>query len=246
MSLNEIFLHLQKNQHKKMNELGQKRVGDIVAGDFRTAGIFSAAGIDFCCGGGQTLEEACLDKRVDIGKMETDLFRMMQTPIPRGYNYNEWEPGFLCDYIVNTHHTFVRKNLPELLFYTRKIAGVHGEHHPELITVQQLFEKVYHELTTHLQKEEEGLFPAVKLLVRNEVTDKEALIAVLKGLNAEHESAGGAMDEINRLTKGYLVPADACNTYMVTLKNLKEFEDDLHIHVHLENNILFPKILQIQ
>ena len=228
-----------------MEDLRNKAVGDIVAGDFRTAGIFSDAGIDFCCGGKQILEEACLEKGVDISKLETELASVMDLPVTHTQNFKEWELDFLCDYLVNTHHKFVVRKLPELLFYTQKIAAVHGAHHPELIEVSGLFEKINEELTQHLHHEEKVVFPAIKSLVRSGEADKIAIKGEIDRLGREHDFAGGSMDKINWLTEGYKVPGDACNTYMVTLKLLKEFEDDLHIHVHLENNILFPKTLQL-
>jgi regulator of cell morphogenesis and NO signaling len=226
-------------------DLRHKAVGDIVAGDFRTAGIFAGAGIDFCCGGKQSLSEACLEKGLDISNLETELKSVMDLPMTPSQNFNEWELDFLCDYIINTHHKFVVKKLPELVFYTQKIAAVHGVHHPELIEVSRLFEKINEELTQHLHHEEEVVFPAIKSVVGNGVWDKIAIKAEIDRLRGEHDFAGGSMDQINRLTGGYNMPGDACNTYMVTLKLLKEFEDDLHIHVHLENNILFPKTLQL-
>jgi regulator of cell morphogenesis and NO signaling len=240
-----ICKELIKGKRTMNQDLRNKAVGDIVARDFRTAGIFSGAGIDFCCGGKQNLQEACLEKGMDISKLETELNSVMETPMSHAQNFNEWELDFLCDYIVNTHHKFVLKKLPELAFYTQKIAGVHGGHHPELLEVSKLFEKINIELVQHLQHEEEIVFPAIKSLVRNNEADKNVMKAEIDRLTGEHDFAGGSMDKINSLTGGYTVPSDACNTYQVSLKLLKEFEDDLHIHVHLENNILFPKALQL-
>jgi regulator of cell morphogenesis and NO signaling len=139
----------------------------------------------------------------------------------------------------------VLKKLPELEFYTEKIASVHGGHHPKLIEVASLFKKIRNELIQHLHHEEEVVFPAIKSLVRNGEKDKIAIKTEIDRLTGEHDFAGGSMDKIKQLTGGYRVPEDACNTYRMTLKLLKDFEDDLHIHVHLENNILFPKTLQL-
>ncbi len=161
-------------------------------------------------------------------------------------NFKEWELGFLSDYIVNTHHKFVLKNLPELVFYTQKIADVHGAHHPELIEVASLFIKINEELLQHLKNEEEVLFPAIKEAEKHaSQLVKSTIISEITRMQGEHEFAGGAMDKINVLTQNYLIPDDACNTYRVSLKLLEQFEDDLHIHVHLENNILYPKALKM-
>ena len=161
-------------------------------------------------------------------------------------NFKNWDAGFLSDYIVNTHHKFVVKNLPDLVFYTQKIANVHGGHHPELIEVADLFAKINDELLQHLKNEEEVLFPAIKEAVQaNSAKAKQTIKSEIERMLGEHEFAGGAMDKINVITKGYQVPDDGCNTYRVAFKLLEQFEDDLHTHVHLENNILFPKALKI-
>jgi regulator of cell morphogenesis and NO signaling len=159
-------------------------------------------------------------------------------------NFKDWDPGFLCDFIMNTHHKFVLKNLPELAFYTQKIARVHGEHHPELLKIAELFSKINQELLQHLKNEEEVLFPAIKLVLDRSSSDARAtIISEISRMTGEHEFAGGAMDHISEISNHYLVPADGCNTYAVTYKLMQQFEDDLHIHVHLENNILYPKAL---
>jgi regulator of cell morphogenesis and NO signaling len=221
-------------------------IGEIVANDFRAASIFKEAGIDFCCGGYKFLSEACREKGSDQTLILEQLGLLAQTPLDYATNFKEWELGFLCDYIMNTHHKFVLKNLPELLFYTRKIADVHGNNHPELLEVAELFAKINEELLQHLKNEEEVLFPAIKIAgISASHQVKSIIFSEVTRMQGEHEFAGGAMDKINVLTKNYLIPADACNTYRVSLKLLEQFEDDLHIHVHLENNILYPKALKI-
>ena len=138
------------------------------------------------------------------------------------------------------------KNLPELNFYTRKIANEHGINHPELLEIAELFEKINQELSQHLKNEEVVLFPAIKeVLAKNTENARSTLISEISRMADEHEFAGGAMDHINVLSLNYTTPADACNTYQVAFKLLQQFEDDLHIHVHLENNILYHKALQL-
>ena len=223
-----------------------KLLGTIVTDDFRAAEVFKEAGIDFCCGGKKTLEEACREKGIDTGLLVDKLKELDLRPSVPGHNFNEWELGFLADYIVNTHHKYVLKTLPELVFYTAKIATVHGEHHPELIEVASLFGQINTELLQHMEKEEKVLFPAIKTAVGGNTPEAKAIISSeISRMSGEHEFAGGAMDKINILTFGYLLPSDACNTYQVALKLLNQFEDDLHIHVHLENNILYPKALSL-
>jgi len=221
-------------------------IGDIVANDFRTASVFKSNNIDFCCGGKKSLAEACLERGVDEEKVKLELQELAAIPPNARQDYRSWEPGFLCDYIVNTHHRYVLKTLPELVLYTRKIADVHGSHHPELIEVAALFEQINKELLQHLKNEEEVLFPAIKsVLAINDPESKRLIISEIARMAGEQEFAGGAMDTINTLTHHYVLPEDSCGTYQVTFKLLEQFEDDLHIHVHLENNILYPAALKL-
>lgn len=221
-------------------------IGEIVTRDFRAAEIFKNAGIDFCCGGNQSLELACKEKNLDSSVLETELAKLENTTVNALHNFNEWNLDFLCDYIVNTHHKTVLKLLPQLRVYTQKIAQVHGPHHQELIAIANLFDKINEELLQHLRNEEEVLFPAIKELLKNNSPEAKAtVISEITRMKGEHEFAGGAMDKINVLSDNYSVPADGCSTYQVAYKLLEQFEDDLHIHVHLENNILYPKALKL-
>ncbi len=230
----------------KQNNYIQLSLGEIVVEDFRTASLFKEKGIDFCCGGKKSLEEACAEKSLNITDIINELQVLKQTSSNPSQNFKDWELGFLSDYIVNTHHKYVLKTLPELVFYTQKIATVHGANHPELVTVADLFGKINTELLQHLQKEEEVLFPAIKeALHTSSLKAKRTIASEITRMSSEHEFAGGAMDKINELTNNYTIPEDACSTYKVSLKLLEQFEDDLHIHVHLENNILYPKSLEL-
>lgn len=221
-------------------------IGKIVADDYRAAEIFKRAGIDFCCGGFKRMDDACKEKNIDAGKLNNELKELQLTPVTPQFDFNNWDLGFLCDYIVNTHHKYVLKTLPELVQYTLKIAQVHGESHMELIVVASMFEEINRELLQHLKNEEEVLFPAIKEVLKSNSTQAKAtIISEITRMNAEHEFAGGAMDKINVLTGGYKLPEGACNTYLVTFKMLEAFEDDLHTHVHLENNILYLKAIEL-
>ncbi len=226
-------------------EWADQTIGEIVANDFRTSSVFKKAGIDFCCGGKQTLEEACSEKGIAQGEI-ISAFEKLKYETTVSHNFKDWQPDFLSDYIVNTHHHFVRKNLPELLFYTDKIAAVHGSNHPELIEIARLFSQINNELLQHLKNEEEVLFPEIKKMVsESDENSADIIKSEIDRMLGEHDFAGGAMDKINKLSSCYNVPEDGCNTYQVAFKMLEQFEDDLHVHVHLENNILFPKALQM-
>ena len=229
-----------------MKTYKQTKIGDIVTQDFRAAEVFKKAGIDFCCGGSQSLEAACRDKKLDVAEIESELEKLENSEPGSSHKFNEWKLDFLCDYIVNTHHQTVMKLLPELTFYTQKIAEVHGDNHPELPEIANLFAQVDTELRQHLRNEEEVLFPSIReVLKTNSAESKATIISEITRMTGEHEFAGGAMDKINELSHHYAVPEDGCNTYRVAYKLLEQFEDDLHIHVHLENNILYPKAMKL-
>jgi regulator of cell morphogenesis and NO signaling len=224
----------------------EQLLGNIVAKDFRAASLLSKAGLDFCCGGNKTLEAACIEKGIRTEEILKELDGLEKQPAVPGQNFNEWQPDFLCDYIVNSHHSYIRRTLSDLVFYTGKIRDVHGERHPELISVAELFGNISRELPAHMEKEEKVLFPAIKEALKTKSQDAMKVIyEEMDGMKEEHEFVGGAMDKINVITSGYKVPPDGCNTYTAAYRMLKQFEDDLHIHVHLENNILFPKALSI-
>ena len=156
-------------------------------------------------------------------------------------------------YIVGNHHAFVRQAMPVLLTHTKKVAGVHGDRHPELPEVARLFNEVAGEMTSHMAKEEQILFPYIVALEeasRSAGRGPSAPFGTVRNpirmMEAEHESAGDAMARIRSLTSDYAIPDGACTTYRVSLQELEAFERDLHEHVHLENNILFPKAARLE
>lgn len=227
-------------------DYASQQLGDIVVEDFRTAEVFKSFGLDFCCGGRKSLSDACAEKSIPVDNVIAKLDTLQYQPTVGGRNYNEWALDFLADYIVNTHHHYVDKTMPDLDFYTKKIANVHGHNHPELVQVADLFQQVNDELTQHMKHEEEVLFPAIKDAFKTQSAASKKIIAEeMERVLGEHDFAGQAMEKINIITGGYAVPGDACNTYMVSLKLLEQFENDLHTHIHLENNILFLKALKL-
>ena len=226
----------------------QTTVGAIVADDFRTAGVFEGHGIDFCCGGRITLAAICREKGLDLATLQQEIAEVKNTPVDRSHNYTAWSLPFLADYIVNTHHAYLNENTAQIVAYAEKIAGVHGAHHPEVKEIAAIFAKIATDMTAHLREEEEVLFPAIKRIdaakkagTTAEAADVETIKATLIRLDHEHQEIGDAIHAIRHLANGYVIPDDVCNTFMVTYQKLREFEDDLHKHVHLENNILFPK-----
>lgn len=230
----------------KREEIIQKTLGEIVTEDYRTAEVFKEVGLDFCCGGQKSLSEACAEKSLDPGALAGMLEDVVSQSRGSHHDFKSWDLVFLSDYIVNTHHIYVKKTMPDLLHYTQKIAQVHGSNHPELVVIAKIIHEVVKELKQHIKQEEEVLFPAIRRLLQlKDETAKAIIIEEITRMNSEHEFAGGSLDHINEITQGYALPEDACNTYRVAFELLAAFEDDLHTHVHLENNILFPKALSL-
>ena len=231
---------------------GEITIGEIVADDFRAATIFERHGIDFCCGGKIPLAEVCKSKGIELEALTSELESLQHEPVDRSQNYSSWSLSFLADYIVNPHHVYLKENDDQIVAYARKIASVHGEHHPEVIRIAVIFEKIATDMVAHLKEEEEVFFPALKRAEaartsgnQPDARDRETIRDSLVRLHREHEEVGDAIHEIRRLANGFKIPDGVCNTFMLTYRKLEEFEEDLHKHVHLENNILFLKATQL-
>ncbi len=223
--------------------LAERTVGDLVTEDFRRGAIFKRFGIDFCCGGGIPLTQACDRQGADIDEVVAALEELQQSALaPQHQWFDRWEPRHLVDHIVNHHHAYVRQAIPTLRAFTQKVARVHGDSRPELVQVARTFEELAREMASHMAAEEEVLFPMIKLGV-DKSGELRPLTEVIDDLEGEHDAAGGLMAEIRRLTSDFQPPDWACNTYRAAFVLLEEFESDLHTHVHLENNVLFPKVL---
>jgi regulator of cell morphogenesis and NO signaling len=227
-------------------------IGEIVATDYRTAKVFEAHGIDFCCGGKVALSAICQEKDINPDTLLREIDTVKTEQIDRSQNYTSWELPFLVDYIINTHHAYLKENDEQIAGYARKIAEVHGAHHPEVIEISAIFGKIATDMAAHLREEEEVFFPALKRAATERKSgnapaqaDLDVIKESLAKLGREHEEIGDAIHTIRHLSKEYAIPSDTCNTFMITYRKLREFEDDLHKHVHLENNILFPKASQL-
>lgn len=236
---------------KKSTE-NTETVGEIAVKDLRKAEVFKKYGIDFCCGGKKTLKEACEEKNIDVAKVEAELQEVNSAARISNVSYNDWNIDFLADYIINTHHSYVRKYLPEIGAYALKVARVHGDRHPELIEVHRNVQQINDELMDHLVEEERELFPYIKKIAqaRNAslplVKEVRDLASRIGEYEKEHSLVGEYLDKIRQLTYDYAIPGDACSSYTLLFKMLQEFEDDLHLHIHLENNILFPKSIDME
>jgi regulator of cell morphogenesis and NO signaling len=236
-----------------MRSIEKETVGGIVAGDYRAAEVFSNFGIDFCCKGDLTLDEACHKKGIDKQELLKKLGDQLNDNEHRAEDYTVWPLNKLADHIEKKHHKYVEDKIPVIKEYLDKICKVHGDKHPELFAIRDEFHEAAGELTAHMKKEELILFPYIRrILFAKE--ERSALIpphfgTVLNPVNMmrhEHTIEGERFERIAELSNNFTPPADACNTYRVTFALLKEFEEDMHLHIHLENNILFPKAIEME
>jgi len=232
--------------------LVEKTLAEIVTENIRAAIIFEEYGLDFCCRGNRNLKEACSDKNVDVQKIVNELANLSDTGSGT-QNVNDWQLDFLVDYILNNHHQYVRRMIPVISLHADKVASVHGKNHPETLRIADLFLAVREELEMHMMKEERILFPQIKQMVQTQKENSQyfappfgSIQNPIMMMEYEHTSAGDALSQIRELSNNYTHPEDACNTFKALFSELKEFEEDLHKHIHLENNILFPKSITLE
>jgi regulator of cell morphogenesis and NO signaling len=230
-------------------------VGSIVAANYRAADVFKRYGIDFCCKGGRRLEDVCKENNLDFSAIMQEVMEKMENTIPIEEDmYRSMQLDELATHIEQVHHKYVRDNIQILLSYLHKINSVHGAKHPELTEIFALFEGCAHELTQHMVKEETVLFPAIKKLaaaVRQGANNIKpfffgALSNPIGMMEDEHVTEGERFFRIAELSNNFTTPPDGCTTYVVAYRKLKEFQDDLFLHIHLENNILFPKAMKLE
>jgi regulator of cell morphogenesis and NO signaling len=226
-------------------------VRELAAVNPSAARIFERFGIDYCCGGEKSLAEACTAARANLDEVKTAL----EKPAPETKE-RDWQKASLAElvaHIVATHHQFTREEIARLTPLIAKVEGVHGQNHPELNQVQGLFRGLAQEMTMHMMKEEHMLFPYIEQL--EEAVNRGARPAPpmfgtvqnpVRMMMVEHDSSGEALRRIRELTGGYTAPADACVSYQTLYKALQEFQADLHQHIHLENNILFPRAVALE
>lgn len=236
-----------------MNIQKDQIIGELVAQDYRASSVFKKYGIDFCCQGNTTIVDACMKKDLDPDLVLNDLEAAVQSSNAANTDYQSWPLDLLADYIEKKHHRYVQEKSMEIKPYLDKICQVHGGHHPELYEINELFTASAGELAKHMKKEELVLFPFIRKMVKAQLSKTPIATPQfgtvqnpIQTMMAEHDNEGERFRQIESLSNGYAPPADACNTYRVTLSLLKEFEDDLHLHIHLENNILFPKAAELE
>jgi len=239
-----------------MNITKHSIVGSIVAEDYRAAGVFEQSGIDFCCNGNQTIEAACSGQNIAADKLISSLNTTLTAPARKDdarNSYTSWPLDLLADHIEKKHHRYVTEQLPVIHAFLEKIVRVHGQRHPELTEIQDLFHAVGEELTAHMTKEERMLFPYIRKMVQARLTGSRNVAAPfgsiqnpIRMMMQEHDTEGKRFQRIKELSNQYVAPDDGCSTYRTAYAMLQEFEEDLHLHIHLENNILFPRAIEFE
>ena len=236
-----------------MNTFPSRTIGSIVADDFRAAAVFTAHGIDFCCKGGRTIADVCTAKGIDPAGLENEIKATLAHGEATGDDPNTWTLTRLAEYVERVHHGYVNERVPVLQQYLAKLCKVHGTEHPELHDIAREFDGCAGAMAMHMKKEELVLFP---FITRLELAKREGTAPPVPHFGTvenpvhmmmhEHEEEGERFRRITALTNGYVPPPDGCNTYRAAFALLKEFEQDLHRHIHLENNILFPKAVALE
>lgn len=225
-------------------------VGQWVAERPSTSHVFEALGIDYCCGGNQSLEQACAERNINPQDV---LAKLQQSSAATGTDsppsWTDAPLAELCDHIEQTHHAYLKTELPRLTEMVAKVVRAHGDRHPETAKVQQALAELRAELEPHMFKEEQILFPAIRRLEQSAVPPAfpfGTLANPIRMMEHEHDNAGGALARIRELTRGFRVPDDVCNTYRALLDGLFTLEQDMHRHVHKENSILFPRAIALE
>jgi regulator of cell morphogenesis and NO signaling len=230
------------------------KVGEIVRKNPKAAGIFSAMGIDFCCGGNVLFSEVCEFKGIDSQKVWQEIIQTStERSVGNDLDFDSFELDFLADYIVNVHHQYLYKNLPEVRFFVDKVYHKHGEKFEHLPELFQLYNALEADLVGHLPKEENILFPFVKQMVgdiRSKAPAKSPFFGTVNNpihvMHNEHDEAGEILHRIREITNNYTAPEGACNSHLVMIDKLKDLDRDLIQHIHIENNILFPKVINLE
>lgn len=228
-----------------------KTVRELVLENPSAARVFERLGIDYCCGGNRPLNEVCVAANMPLDLVIAAL--AMREPIFEERDWQSAPLAELANHIVEKHHAFTRDEIKRLVPLISKVVGVHGQNHPELLWLQSLFCEMCQELTMHMMKEEHMLFPYIvemESAVRYERPLPPAMFGTVQNpvrmMITEHDSAGQALREMREATHNYALPAEACVSYQILFQGLKALESDLHQHIHLENNILFPRAVKME
>jgi len=236
-----------------MNFSTETRVNEIALSHPAARRVLEDAGVDYCCGGGKSLQDACLHTGVTADEI---LERLRQNSELARPGDTEWKSAPLADltqHIRERHHQYVRDSIPRVRALLGKIREKHGQRHRELEEIEKLFGDVAREMTAHMQKEEQILFRYIYALERSANGDGsveppffQTVRNPIHAMMKEHDSAGELVRQIRKASNDYKAPVDACTSYQAAYQELRQFEEDLHLHVHLENNILFPRAVELE
>ncbi|MCC6681461.1 MAG: iron-sulfur cluster repair di-iron protein [Phycisphaeraceae bacterium] len=225
-------------------------IGELVAERPSRSRVFQHLGIDFCCGGKKPLADACRDKGLDAQTVLQMLLAGEQAAGSQDVDAAKLSLTALCDHIEQTHHAYLKQELPRLEPMIAKVAAVHGDRYPWMRDVAAVFGPFMQELSSHMMKEEQVLFPMIRAMEAGETQAAchcgGTIANPVRMMEFEHDDAGEALRRMRELTDGYTPPVDACNTFRATLDALHELEQDMHQHVHKENNVLFPRALALE
>ncbi|MFO0915220.1 MAG: iron-sulfur cluster repair di-iron protein [Pirellulales bacterium] len=228
-------------------------VGDCVAVYPATARVFETYGIDYCCGGGQPLHAASADAHVSLDGLMAELKKAVESSLTaeptQEVRWIDASLAVLCQHIIANHHNYLRRELPRLSTLISKVLDAHGSKHPELVDLAEAFDALCKELRPHMMKEEQILFPAIASLERSVSLPSfpfGTVASPIQVMEQEHRHAGDELASIRSITQGFSPPPDACPTYLAMLQSLKELEANMHQHVHKENNILFPRAIELE
>ncbi|MFY9611234.1 MAG: iron-sulfur cluster repair di-iron protein [Blastocatellia bacterium] len=230
-----------------------KTVGELAVELPAAARVFEKAGIDYCCGGGESFEKACAAAGIAADEVARLLEVADQSAAQPAQDWQTQPLSGLTSYIVTRHHVFTREELARLDDLLEKVRSVHGQNHPELLLIQGLYRELKQELTTHMQKEELVLFPYIEQLDEAARQGKPKPMAIfgtvanpVRMMMMEHDAAGEVLKQMRRVSRSFRVPPDGCISYSTLYQALEAFEQDLHQHIHLENNILFPRAVEME
>lgn len=236
-----------------MKELKDQKLAALALLKPGIVDVFEKYKLDFCCRGKRTLEEACTQQGVELEVVLEELGTELKKNGQSKIDFGKLSPIELCNYIKAAHHTYVRQKLPGITAHTEKVALRHGDMYPELEVIAEKWKLVAEDLIAHMLKEEHILFPFVEKVQKCfdagesfQLPEEEFISNPIREMENEHEHAGDLMAEIRELTSDYTPPEEACTTWRLLFSELKEFEEDLHRHVHLENFLLFPKALEME
>jgi len=238
---------------KNMKNLTQKSIGSIVADDYRASKIFRKYDIDFCCKGNRTIQDVIGERNLPYDQIIAELNEILNKNDNQLPGFKAMSATELVDYILTHHHTYVREQLPVIAEYMDKVCSVHGHYHPELLEIASHFDEMAMNLSAHMAKEEMILFPYIKSMSRSKELNQPIQEAPfgsvdnpIRMMHHEHNEEGERFRKMRALSNDFTPPEEACNTYRVMYALLNEFEQDLHTHIHLENNILFPMAIEME